>query len=1692
MNENNSLNNNPKKPFPKKFAVILSCVLIFILAAGGVTAFILLNREPPASLTEDNGGNDKNENENGIKSDEDITSGNPDSNSIDASAVISRVEILPTRATSGGVEIDTDFIVKTGAPVKISELSGCIALKSGDRSYEYGLRESETDGEYIMLLDAPLKYDSVYRIEYTEGENRPVSFAFQTVENFRVINTTPGNDGYGVPVNSGIEITFNERIEGELKDYFKISPYVKGKFENVGNTYIFISDGLIPGTNYDITVQKGLKSSESEKILEEDYSFSFWTQWGDAGDSVSIYGSAYETFLPDEEIFIQITANGVFLEKSYNVDIYELNNPEDYLNGRKFPDSPESVADLKRVGSLETELLNIEINSYYSVSYIMLNQKLPNGWYIIKIFAENNGKIYDIYKFIQVSPLSVYSATIDGEMLFWINDTITGLPAIGAEITTAEGRIATNSDGLATMDTKNNISGASVTIKYADYPQFVYETSSRAPADLNAQNRYYCYVYTDRKAYRPSDTIDVFGVIRERYDEYKITESDEITLKIGDMISIPVTLDKYGSFNVKIPIKDLSGYLNLNLYFNGEAINYNYINIVDYDNAKYAVGAKTDRSAYRPGENAEITISAEFYDGTSAEGVEVTRDNNTVGQTDGDGKATVTEYIQRFSNLWRYGWEPYTSSVYYNIGKTENKIQYIYVPYVIIPSDIMLEHEIISKSEIAFTSNFIERAAIESKLEESWYNIYSFRPDSYRGAVADVDFTVEIHRTEIIRTKTGERYDYINKINVPVYEYRSEETIAGTYNLSTVNGKISVSGLPVSDSIYINYYAAVSFKDTENNQIEFNIWYQGYGWNYYDQSSIKNYYFGVYNNNNENIYRLKLNETGYVKLQEYTNTQQITDGKLLAVLCHGKNKIISSNIGSPDGTPVTFTKDCVSNVRVLGAYFDGKYIYPITYGTDIYYDYDEKTLDFDVSFDKDSYVPGDEVTAEIKVTDENGNPKKTLVNISVVDESVFAEYDNNANMPAGFYNSIHYYIYYDYYASYTQHEFSSNNGGAEKGGGGGDDYSIRKDFTDNPAFISVETDESGIAKISFKLAEKITSWRVTVHGITEDNYVGNAKKNIISSLPFSIDLVMNSEYISGDDISVTVKPQGTKYKYNQTDIKYNYDILSGDNIITSGTGESKGNYNFNAGKLPEGSYKLRVTAEITAEDGNVYGDGMEKDFDVINSGVLLSLKACDVVSESSPTLREYNIKTSPVTVTMSNYDMDFIMRTLSSCVNYASKRTDYLAANTFSRKFTESIYNKTPLNIYPSDYYDLGYTADHDGKSELLYGSSDLLYTARFYACFPEGVMDFDKNNLRNYIYNACLLYNGNQKGLKNMTPEFEGNEYLELNRAAGYLTLAAIGDSVLLDIYEQINIIYNSKDQDKFTESYQSYMRILYYAAALCALGDDYTAAELIGHYTISGELYAPDQATKDMQSEYISTMKLYINTRIDPDEAYNYLKERGSLSNIYVSEVCEKINFVRYFTFKGGTRSEIEYTLDGETHRAVFENYDMTELILTKEQFAALNIKQISGNTAVNLSFYGAPENLDADKNNIYIEKQILSRDEYIASGYSDGNAADESAYYIVFKLKLSAGESYAIRDRLPGNMRYVGSSNNDNNYNNNYYVSNPEKQFIDISVYSRHGGEMTVVYNAVKISDADAVTEKAYISRNFDIDDVWGASK
>jgi len=304
------------------------------------------------------------------------------------------------------------------------------------------------------------------------------------------------------------------------------------------------------------------------------------------------------------------------------------------------------------------------------------------------------------------------------------------------------------------------------------------------------------------------------------------------------------------------------------------------------------------------------------------------------------------------------------------------------------------------------------------------------------------------------------------------------------------------------------------------------------------------------------------------------------------------------------------------------------------------------------------------------------------------------------------------------------------------------------------------------------------------------------------------------------------------------------------------------------------------------------------------------------------------------------------------------------------------------------------------------------------------------------------------------------------------------VGESVLLEVYKQIGIIKGSPDQEKFKDGGSpEHVRVLYYAAALCALGDDGGASGLMDMY--AGSVWQdPEQEPIDKsRQELIDTLTLFVNTTVDPVKAFNFLKDKED--NEYVSDVCEKVNFIRKAVPVGGTVSEVAYTLDGKERTARLEGFGYEMLTISKEQLDGLNLRRVNGNTSVRLSYNGNGADLEKGMESILVTKSIA-------------NKTYDRTISLIIKMPEHAPKGYyTAYDRVPTNMRYSNVPNR-RAYTPDYHVSNPEGQTVVISFYY-HGYEsvIRISYNAIKVSDVMATIGPAYVSRVFATDEIWGAS-
>jgi len=1585
----------------KKKIIIISSVAAGLLLLAALIFVIIIRPGPMAA--------DENETDDaGITQTAPTTPGLPTGDGFTiAPTALGDITITPISITPLGVATDSGFLVSSDVQTLTEgHLRAHLSVRSGENF----VLEEQPNGAFLLSFEENLENNRVYNLVYSPPGRQAASHAFQTADIFRITATTPAGNTHGIPHYTGIEITFNQELAGGFEAAFAIDPPAEGRFYQRDNTYIFAPHSLEFNTAYTVTISRDLMSTTGE-MLAEDYVFSFTTQWGTATAPLfSISGSAYETFLPWNEVFIALNVSRDFRGRDFDVRLYDLQTPENFINFT-------GTASGQLVDTFEIELREFE-TEHQSFFYLFLEQALPAGYYVAEIRSTEPNTDIVLHKFIQVSALSVYSLSIDGESVFWVHDAATGQPTAGAQIRIDGTTVITNSDGITLADVGQN-THAVITIEYGNHPAFAYAKPTFARRNLLPNDRFLTYMYTDRPSYRPNDTIDVFGVIMPRYGHAHLP-GDVFTLRIGNIVELPIILDTHNSFAMRVPVTNMFGHMDIEVWVNDQRLMSSWVRFLDYTNLSFIIEGELDRVAYFVGEYAAAEISVTTFAGFPVEGI-------TMSSGHGDSSMSLFTDdmgIAAGSIPVRDGWGsmPQWSSFWFSVASDAQMSQSINLPKIVVPVDVMMEHEYTGGDTAVITTN---RILIDQINQHA-----SIDPDVFRGPAVDVDFTVEITRHVTTRTVRHQTYDHINRRTVTTYDFATTNYNYDTITGRTENGTATITDLPVPTDPLISYSISITYQDTAGRGATVQLWDRSWR-NFRQESSIRHFFldmeqrsFGINETFNVSVTEGHDPWNAWWHMDEEDRTPPITQGRLLAILA--RDGIISATAGNPQGTPVTFTEAAISSAWLFGAYFDGRYIFPISHPATVQFDPAERELEIELSFDQETYQPGDDVTVTIQTS------AAAQVVISVVDESSILSGWHQPNFLSRLYGSSwHSWSSFHQFASHTQHNFGGAGSGAEGGGGDGDGFDgiFRDRFVDNPVFEIVQTDSNGRATLTFTLADQVTSWRVTAIGLTEDGFAGDAVYNIITPLPFYVDLMLTNEYIVGDDIAAVARVFGS----GAAPVSFTFSILKDDEIIYTAAQTSARSAMFNAGKLDAGQYVMRVAAVF----GN-YSDAMELPFTVAQSGMILPIHVAGRLYDDG-VLDGFNMRSLPVQITLTNANMRPLANILHGMRNSRSHRTDYMAANIFIDYFFTGVadFGAVRGRVQSQQWGDAG------GIPQLTYENADFFYTARFAASFPEFV---DAGRLRGYIRRETI-------------------DAYARKRAAGLLALAAIGEHVLLEIH---SATIGPGSSDRLT--------MLYLAAALVAIGDYAGAFALIEGFDDS---FLHNVTTTE--KETANTLMLFINSAINPQAAWAHIN-RG-YANEYVSDVPERINFFRRAYIRGETVSQVQYYLNGTTHTVRLENFDVLSLQLSQEQFDTLSLVPISGETDFHIDFYGYnAANWDTDGNRIEMQRTIVRDGDLFRVDFQVNLPVGVNGLHTIYDRVPSNMRfvSLPAHQRMDWNNHFVAR------HTQRQLV---ELSFFSRPGQAR---TRTLSYHVMELFEADMATGTTYISNNCTQSHVWGTTR
>ncbi len=983
------------------------------------------------------------------------------------------------------------------------------------------------------------------------------SWAFQAQSPLRVVTTLPYNGATDVPVNTGIELTFDQDGSVDAASRFSIEPAVKGRFEQHGRTFVFVPARLAPATLYKVTLGRGVRLEGSDLALEEDVVVRFETAppAGARQPSVSYQFDPTMEWRPGDRpivaIWISATASTnaaqlAIRKRPLPVVVYRFPSERAGTDAiRTMTETPAwtrwsaqvvPTDGLARVLSFDAMPTS---DTDWGQSWFRFPAPLERGWYLV----DGPGTSHGSQMVLQVTDVAAYVAAARDRILVWANDTSTGGPLDGATVELYSGGTLgrTGSDGLLVATTPPAIRDATtepgapgdrpfLAVRATDGRSLLIAVGLSGQGGASSddvQDRFWRFMATDRQTFRQTDTVNVWGFVRER-DAGRVPQDLELRLTSGwsysgtdeapPITSVAVRPDPTGAFSERIGFSDLPyGSYSLQLWSGESRIADTWFSVQVIRKPAYQLALETDRHVLLAGDRVTLTAQATFFDGMAVPGVRLAA--SLFGEqkitTDRTGVATATAKATTSGGAWGEEWT--NVSVQPTLGE-ESEIR-ASTGVLVFPASVRLDGEGSIVSGRVTVKGSLHEVAVE-RLDRAWETDAWDTVDKNGPAVADTRVIAEITELVPVRVRTRQIYDFIAKQVVNQYEYRIDRVARGTRALTTgPDGTFRVS-LPATAGR--DYSIVLSATDPQGRRTRLAV------------------YASVPRAAEIWSLRPRLARTcgPENELGSQSGNYAVGDPICLAarddrgdLTAGGSNRYLffTAQRGLRDATvsrapefAARFTFADVPNLEVIGVRFTGEAMVPIA---SFYASFEtaERELTVALSTDRARYAPGETVTLDVRTTNRSARPVSASVVLRAVDEKLYAigaAYDQNPLW--SLYRSVGTWLLWTH-ASHPLPSGGTGEGG-DTTGGGGDGRAV---FEDSLLFRQVTTDTDGRARVSFKLSDDLTSWHVSADAMTSVPEAGSGFILVPVGLPFFVEATLAPEYLVTDRPVMRLRAYGS-------------------------------------------------------------------------------------------------------------------------------------------------------------------------------------------------------------------------------------------------------------------------------------------------------------------------------------------------------------------------------------------------------------------------------------------------------------------------------------------------------------------------------------------------------------------------------------
>lgn len=962
---------------------------------------------------------------------------------------------------------------------------------------------------------------------------------------FEVLSTVPNENSAPHPVFSPIEITFSQKPDIDLEklsENILLEPLTEVEVtfsdENDHKILVTPATNFEENTQYEVTIKAGYYGFDY--ILEEDYQYYFYTQGNFSGTVNSNTVVWTDSYYNDEHVYdfaYNYYSSNEPIPQNVDVTIYKTDS-ETLLNSLK-PAIDAAVGDhvVKYVPDSnllqELEKYNVEAEQYNRSWGISTELPIEDVGVYFMTLTSNNEVIKTNFVVLNSYGIASRSKYSDDESYLFAQDFKDSLKKPGVNVksykfaddftfTNLE-NVTTDQNGLALGNKDANF----VTAEYEGEFAIMNLNHYLNPWDggIDWYRSYQVqstevYIVTDRPIYKPGDTIYYKLIGRERIDDLWVPLKANADMRLmfygwGNDGGKKEYYNEVALFNddgnawgeIKIPENSEQGYLYLTVRKDDNYISSISVEVEDYNKPAYEISVETNKSEYKNGDTAKVTISANHYSGSPADGTKVKLQVNS-----------------RWLSPWNDQIKDECSDFYlYSWG---DQADFYFTKEVVLGNNGQITVEVPIETDAA---NYIQKLNFEASISDetatpsvgSTTSIFfpsdvfiHTNTDSY-GNSTNEDIPVNIQVLDSnCAVKNDVKLDY--EVIRVTYEKEDDGTKFGYYTKKeevVESGSVDVSGIGTIKNFNFDKqgsYRVVFKANSEKGEVTAtrNLWV------YDSQSSGSIYDIDGYSK--QITFKLDKEQYQVGDIAKMTIFNPGIRGDVW-ISTHRKeihvNDVVALNEYQTE-YEFEITENYISNASVRLGIFVNNQFSTTSLGFEV--DVNYKSLDYEISTDKEIYEPGETVSVDVESRN-LGNLVNSELAIAVVDKSVLDLTEEPRTLLEHFYPYV--YMHLSEYHSLSNININPYGAGGRGGGGGG----ARELFKDTAYWNPSLKLNNGTGSFSFELPDNLTKWAIVIWGTADGGVFGKDVKYITVNTPLAVQSFIPEELMQGDEVTVIAK-----------------------------------------------------------------------------------------------------------------------------------------------------------------------------------------------------------------------------------------------------------------------------------------------------------------------------------------------------------------------------------------------------------------------------------------------------------------------------------------------------------------------------------------------------------------------------------------